>query len=96
MKHPPRPELLTPSQVAQAIGVSEASVKRWCNKGLLASFRTIGLHRRLPIDVVIQFIRSSGRPLLRPELIGLPPATGQGQTVLPRAQACQGGPPRRR
>jgi predicted site-specific integrase-resolvase len=27
--------LLTPKQVARAIGVSESSLKRWCDKGVL-------------------------------------------------------------
>lgn len=78
-------ELLTPKQVARAIGVSDASLKRWCDRGVLPSYRTAGGHRRIPLDGVIAWLRSSGRPLVRPELLGLPPTTGSGQTVTNRA-----------
>lgn len=77
--------LVTPKQVAQAIGVSESSLKRWCDKGLLKTVRTAGGHRRLPIDGVIQYLRSSKQQLVRPELLGLPSTTGQGPLVTDRA-----------
>ncbi len=78
--------LVTPKQVAQAIGVSESSLKRWCDKGLLATIRTAGGHRRLALDEVFQFLRRSDQELVRPELLGLPSNTGQGEIVLPRAR----------
>jgi excisionase family DNA binding protein len=78
--------LVTPKQVAQAIGVSESSLKRWCDRGLLTTVRTAGGHRRLAIDDVFQFLRQSGQQLLRPELLGLPSNTGQGTTVIDRAR----------
>lgn len=77
---------LTPKQVARAIGVSEASLKRWCDKGLLVSTRTVGGHRRLPLSGVIAFLRQSQRPIVRPEVLGLPASTGTGETVIARAQ----------
>lgn len=80
-------DLLTPKQVAQAIGASEASLKRWCDKGLVPTLRTAGGHRRLPLDGVLQFLRESGHPLVRPEVLGLPSATGKGDFTLERAQA---------
>lgn len=70
-------ELMTPKQVALALGVSEASLKRWCDKGLLPAIRTAGGHRRLPVNGVMEFIRQTGQRLVRPEVLGLPPATGQ-------------------
>ena len=78
--------LLTPKQVAQAIGVSESSLKRWCDQGILTSVRTAGQHRRLALDDVIQFLRESGHRLVRPELLGLPATTGRGATVVGRAR----------
>ncbi len=78
---------LTPRQVALAIGVSEASLKRWCDRGLLPSVRTVGGHRRLPIHGVLQFLRDRGQMVTRPELLGLPPATGHGPIVYDRARA---------
>ena len=79
-------QLVTPKQVAQAIGVSESSLKRWCDRGLLTTVRTAGGHRRLAIEAVFQFLRQSGQQLLRPELLGLPSNTGQGTTVIERAR----------
>jgi excisionase family DNA binding protein len=78
--------LVTPKQVAQAIGVSESSLKRWCDRGLLTAVRTAGGHRRLAVDDVVQFLRESGQQLLRPELLGLPSNTGQGTAVMERAR----------
>jgi len=68
-------ELLSPKQVALAIGVSEASLKRWCDKGLLPTIRTVGGHRRLPINGVLQFLRAQGQRIVRPEVLGLPNAS---------------------
>ncbi len=78
-------KLVTPKQVAQAIGVSESSLKRWCDKGLIQTVRTAGGHRRLPVHGVVQFLRDSGQKLVRPELLGLPSTTGQGEMVIERA-----------
>ncbi|MFO0898046.1 MAG: cobalamin-dependent protein [Pirellulales bacterium] len=77
--------LLTPRQVALAIGASESSLKRWCDKGTLPVVRTAGGHRRLAVDQVLEFLRQTGQPLVRPELLGLPSATGQGAFVIDRA-----------
>ncbi len=78
-------EHLSPRQVALAIGVSEASLKRWCDKGVIESTRTVGGHRRLPMHAVVGFLQKSGRPLVRPEILGLPSTTGTGKTVSNRA-----------
>lgn len=79
-------QIVTPKQVAIAIGVSEASLKRWCDKGLLPYSRTAGGHRRLPISGVFDFLRSSGHQIVRPELLGLPTATGKGEATLDRTR----------
>lgn len=63
---------LTTRQVALALGVSDASLKRWCDKGLIPTIRTVGGHRRLPVSGVIQYLLKSGHPLLRPDLLGMP------------------------
>jgi excisionase family DNA binding protein len=76
---------LTPSQVARAIGVSDASLKRWCDKGLLPFSRTPGGHRRLPLRGVLAFLRRTGRHPVRPEVLGLPPTSGNGCLVISRA-----------
>jgi excisionase family DNA binding protein len=84
---PHDPEQLTPRQVARAIGVSDATLKRWCDKGLIRSVRTAGGHRRLPLSGVLEFLRASGYAPVRPEVLGLPSTTGTGQTVRERAAA---------
>lgn len=78
------------------MGVSESSLKRWCDKGLLETVRTAGGHRRVPYAAVMKFLRDSGRPMVRPDVLGLPAVVGQGTTVLRRAagqleQALVGG-----
>lgn len=77
-------EQFTPKQVARAIGVSDASLKRWCDKGLIPYIRTAGGHRRLLINGVIEFLRRSGHPLIRPEVLGLPPITRCSEATLER------------
>ncbi len=78
-------EHVTPKQVAQAIGVSEASLKRWCDRGILPSTRTAGGHRRIPVAGVVQWLRDSGHPLVRPELLGLPSNTGAPEASIERS-----------
>lgn len=80
-------EHLTPKQVARAVGVSEASLKRWCDKGLIRAVRTAGGHRRLPLADVVTFLRKSGHPLVRPEVLGLPAVSSHGEVVLDHARA---------
>jgi excisionase family DNA binding protein len=75
-------QLISPKQAAQAIGVSESSLKRWCDRGLLKSVRTAGGHRRLEMDTIVRFLRDSGRGIVRPELLGLPSSVGRGDTVV--------------
>ncbi len=77
---------LTTRQVAQALGVSDASLKRWCDRGLIPCVRTAGGHRRLPISSVIQYLLSSGHPLLRPDLLGLPPSNGDSAMAVERCR----------
>lgn len=71
-------ELVSPRQVAQAIGVSESSLKRWCDKGIIPTVYTAGGHRRIPVNGVLAFLRESGMHIENPEILGLPPATTGG------------------
>lgn len=63
--------ILTPRELAEAIGVSESSLKRWADEGLVRVSRTAGGHRRIPIAEAVRFIRESRSPLVRPEILGL-------------------------
>lgn len=79
-------ELVSPKQVARAIGVSESSLKRWCDRGLIRSMRTAGGHRKLPISSVLEFLKSRGHEIVEPELLGLPSTVGHGERTLRAAQ----------
>ncbi|HUQ07220.1 MAG TPA: helix-turn-helix domain-containing protein [Kofleriaceae bacterium] len=63
--------LLSPRQLADAIGVSESSLKRWADAGKLAVSRTDGGHRRIAVSEAVRFIRDSGATVVRPDLLGL-------------------------
>jgi methanogenic corrinoid protein MtbC1 len=63
--------LLSPRDLADAIGVSESSLKRWADAGRIQVSRTEGGHRRIPIAEAVRFIRASGVTVVRPELLGM-------------------------
>lgn len=67
--------ILTPRELAEAIGVSESSVKRWVDDGSIRATKTAGGHRRIPIAEAVRFIRDSQSVLLQPELLGLSDVT---------------------
>ena len=75
----------SPKQVARAIGVSESTLKRWCDSGLISMTKTAGGHRRIEIEAVVRFLRQSGRELVAPELLGLPVTAGRTAWTLNRA-----------
>jgi excisionase family DNA binding protein len=77
---------ITPKQVALGMGVSESSVKRWCDQGALSFFKTAGGHRRILLRDVISFCRSRGLQIVKPELFGLPSNTGSKQPTILRAR----------
>jgi len=72
----------SPRQVGRAIGVSEASIKRWCDKGLLSFSKTAGGHRRLTLHAIMDFVKQDDFDLVRPEVLGLPAAVGSGPRVV--------------
>lgn len=63
---------LTSKEAARLLGVSEASVKRWADGGLLATVKTAGGHRRFrPEDVAVfrrERLNKTGRPSARAQL----------------------------
>ncbi|WP_417849493.1 B12-binding domain-containing protein [Thalassoglobus sp.] len=81
-------ELVSPRQVAQAIGASESSLKRWCDQGKIPTVYTAGGHRRIPVSGVLTFLRKAGMEIRSPEILGLPAATtGGGERKLHEEQA---------
>lgn len=73
----------SPKHVAQAIGVSESSLKRWVDKGFIKASKTAGGHRRLELDAVLDYVRSTGRSLTRPQAIELPEGCGAQASASP-------------
>ncbi|MGE0480090.1 MAG: B12-binding domain-containing protein [Phycisphaerae bacterium] len=63
--------IISPRELAIAIGLSESSLKRWADDGIIQVTRTAGGHRRIAIGEAIRFVRSIGAPLLRPDILGL-------------------------
>lgn len=64
--------LLSPRELADALGVSESSLKRWVDAGKINAARTEGGHRRITLPEAVRFIRETGAPLARPELLDMP------------------------
>lgn len=63
--------LLSPRDLADAIGVSESSVKRWVDGGVVLATKTAGGHRRIPISEAVRYIRETQAALVKPEAMGL-------------------------
>ncbi len=76
---------ISPKQAAHALGVSESSLKRWCDQGLLKISRTAGGHRQLPVAEVLRFAREHDHSLQSPEILGLPAVGPHSSLALRRA-----------
>ncbi|MEN0109844.1 MAG: B12-binding domain-containing protein, partial [Planctomycetota bacterium] len=76
--------LFSPKQIAQALGVSESSVKRWVDTGRLPAAKTAGGHRKVSLPSVSDFVRKSGHKLVQPHLLGL--AAAPPRATLERSQ----------
>lgn len=75
---------LSPKQLGQAIGVSESSLKRWIDDGLIEVIRTSGGHRRVELAEAIRFVRQRGYSVKDPSVLGLTAAddqTGRADTT---------------
>ena len=80
-------ELVSPKQAARAISVSESSLKRWCDQGLIETVRTAGGHRKILIAEVLRFVREHDQKLSSPEVLGLPPASEHAELGLTRGKS---------
>jgi methanogenic corrinoid protein MtbC1 len=61
----------SPKDLARAVGMSESSLKRWADSGVLRVARTAGGHRRITLAEAVRFIRATRLPLVEPEALGL-------------------------
>lgn len=74
--------IISPKKLAEAIGVSESSLKRWADNGHIKVSKTAGGHRRIPIGEAIRFIRAIRAPLVRPDALGLTDVPAYSDPVL--------------
>ncbi len=68
-------KLLSPKQVAEAIGASESSLKRWCDQGLISTVKTAGGHRRIPVQEALRFVREQNHAVVEPHILSMPATT---------------------
>jgi len=61
---------LTTAEVAHALGVSTATVKRWCDQKRIQMHKTIGGHRRFTRQAVLQFAHQMGVQVADSETLG--------------------------
>lgn len=54
----------SPKQVAKALNVSESSVKRWCDRGVIATQKTTGGHRRITCRALGDFLQKTSRQVV--------------------------------
>ena len=80
----------SPKQVANALGVSESSVKRWVDSGKLPAAKTVGGHRKVTLPSVAQFIRETGHEVARPDLLGMVAAPRQASLESVQDELYQG------
>ena len=64
-------KLLSTSEFAQAIGVSESSVRRMADRGQVEVQRTPGGHRKIPSTDAIRYMRERGIQPNNPSLFGM-------------------------
>ncbi len=74
--------LLSPRELAEALGVSESSLKRWVDAGKITAMKTDGGHRRIALSEAVRFVRESGAPVARPELLDMPEVAVAHQRML--------------
>lgn len=60
----------SPRQVALSLSVSESSIKRWCDSGVIPTVRTVGGHRKITLGGLEEFLSATDRVLANPDALG--------------------------
>lgn len=76
---------LSPKQLALASGISESTIKRWCDRGVLPFVRTPGGHRRIALNEALRVLNDRNAPLVHPEALGLPAFSTKSARTLQQA-----------
>src|SRR4051812_46768360 len=58
----PSEPLLKTQQVADALGISVSTIKRWVDAGTMQAARTVGKHRLIPVTEALRLARERGLP----------------------------------
>src|ERR1700694_6209656 len=78
-------DVLSTRQVAQLLGVGEASVKRWADAGEIDCFRTPGGHRKFRLRDVTGFVQKRQYPTATVIPETLPSGEGAALALAERA-----------
>ena len=62
----------SPREVAQALNVSQASIKRWVDKGLINAEKTAGGHRRITVEALKKYLDDNNKTIANPDILDLP------------------------
>ncbi len=76
---------LKTQRVAQALGVSVSTIKRWVDSGMIQAARTVGKHRLIPFSEALRLAREQGFPEANLALLS-------GLASRPREQGDAGSP----
>ncbi len=63
--------VLSTSEFAEAVGISESSARRLADSGEIRIQRTKGGHRKIPVSEAIRYARETRSQIQRPDLLGL-------------------------
>lgn len=69
---------LKTQRVAQALGVSVSTIKRWVDSGMIRAARTVGKHRLIPVSEALRLAREQGFPEANLEWLTGAGAAGPG------------------
>ena len=70
-------QLFSPKEIGHALGVSEASIKRWVDKGKIGCIKTSGGHRKIPLHALVEYLHTNKAVLVNPEAVSIPDSTGR-------------------
>jgi excisionase family DNA binding protein len=64
-------KLLSTSEFADAVGISESTARRLADGGELRIQKTKGGHRKIPVTEAVRYVREARIRVVKPELLGL-------------------------